>query len=1421
MKNENLKKLLALFLALVMCFSLLPVSAFAEGEGGDEDEAVLEQTEDESPAPEEEEEPPAPTEDVQEPEPVPVQEPDPAPEPEPEPVHEPEPEPEADDPIQQNHLLGAEGGTGDRATSGNCGENLTWELNNGTLTITGTGGTFTFYPTDRRRPPWYGFCGEIEAISIGSGVTDIGNYCFDDCSNLSSLSIGQPSSLTRIGKNAFSDCSKLTSALIPEGVTLIDKYAFQRSGLQSVTLPTTLVRIGEYAFGQSALQSVSIPEGVTSIGSYAFSNCTALQSVSIPSTLTLTGPEEDEEGQRCEYGEHYFAQCSNLEYVTIAPGLEEIGQRMFDACTALQSVTLPEGLKAIYIGAFGDCTSLKSVELPSSLQVVYKNAFQNTSLESVTFGGTRARWNKLLSDGRDEYAPGGIVPTGNVPLTSLTPTFMAFTVSYNAKGGSGAPAQQIKKRGVDLSLSGTKPVRQGYGFLGWAASADAAEAEYQPGQAYTAEADVTLYAVWRKICTVTYDANGGEGASEPQSVMEGVAFNLPNDEPALEGHVFLGWAVDKNALTAQYGPGDEFTTEADVTLYAVWQLKTYTVSYDASGGEGAPADQVKQHFQPLPLSEVVPTREGHAFLGWAAAPGAAEPEYQPGDEYETEADLQLYAVWLEGAETPADISLDHDYLLLIADREGAAVKILGLDTRLGNYVKWRTEMAEETAVGISLAMNGSTVTIRAISTDTGPATGTVWLVATIPGTGVKLRCRVDVVESEMALAAQLTGVRLVDTKATVELYQEDYTCVRILPELTQNNQTASAGQRSDGAVNAGFAIREASFVDTSDVAPGINDLFTLRVADDRTLEIIPTEVALGLGIAKSNTLKRSYKAAIAVTIYGASEPYVTAPLTLTVKKTVPKVTAKAVKLNSFLAADTQELQFTGGVPNSIAVTSPLGSLSDWLDVDTDGQTTLTYTGERSAKLSGKLKLTVKIPGWNVDIPVTVSVSAAPTKPKLTFKPSAVNLQPAGPSSVSTSAAITPAVFADCEITKVSVTESGRAADDALNVSISGQAITVSPTGAVTDGKAHTYKVTLGVHYNGETASTAVLTVKLAAAKPMTLTAKAAGTINTALPRSEAVITLTVKNADPRAVSIRSVAVWKQKAATKTTPEVKEDVTPSFEQRSDEDRLLVTLILTDSSMLEPGYTYTAELSLDDADHQPLSQTVTAKLTIKFSDPAKTKASVTLKAAGGIDVLRPGSTVTLTPTVKNCYTFVPNPEDLHIVKTYDGAEKQKRSDPTDDQFAVTVENGKYVVTGTSGLSHLDKYQVSMSFRYWDANGEEQICSSKAVALTVKMGAVKFSQSAKTVTLMKTDRFSSAPVTLTLSDAALAGINWQKTVDSFNASNTLYSLQYLGGNTVAICYRNNVITKAGTAKIALFLIGNKSAKANATASVGIKLV
>ena len=163
--------------------------------------------------------------------------------------------------------------------------------------------------------------------------------------------------------------------------------------------------------------------------------------------------------------------------------------------------------------------------------------------------------------------------------TESDPTYFsvvqqAYTVSYDANGGSGAPSAQTKTYDVALTLSTSKPTRTGYVFLGWATSATATSAQYQPGESYTANADVTLYAVWVKSYTVSYDANGGTGAPNSQTKVQGQTLTLSATRPTRPCHVFIGWATSATATTAQYQPGGSFTTNANTTLYAVWEEGT-------------------------------------------------------------------------------------------------------------------------------------------------------------------------------------------------------------------------------------------------------------------------------------------------------------------------------------------------------------------------------------------------------------------------------------------------------------------------------------------------------------------------------------------------------------------------------------------------------------------------------------------------------------------------------------------------------------------------------------------------------------------------------------------------------------------------------------------------------------------------------
>lgn len=102
----------------------------------------------------------------------------------------------------------------------------------------------------------------------------------------------------------------------------------------------------------------------------------------------------------------------------------------------------------------------------------------------------------------------------NACTKTFTVNSINYTISYNANGGSGAPANQTKTYGQTLTLSTTAPTRPCHTFLGWAASASATSASYQPGQSYTANANLTLYAVWAEGVSTEWSTTKPTGVDE-------------------------------------------------------------------------------------------------------------------------------------------------------------------------------------------------------------------------------------------------------------------------------------------------------------------------------------------------------------------------------------------------------------------------------------------------------------------------------------------------------------------------------------------------------------------------------------------------------------------------------------------------------------------------------------------------------------------------------------------------------------------------------------------------------------------------------------------------------------------------------------------------------------------------------------------
>lgn len=145
--------------------------------------------------------------------------------------------------------------------------------------------------------------------------------------------------------------------------------------------------------------------------------------------------------------------------------------------------------------------------------------------------------------------------------------------------------------------------------------------------------------------TVKYDANGGTGAPSNQTKKQGESLTISTAKPTKTGYTFTSWNTKKDGTGTKYDIGALYTVDAELTLYAQYKENTvtYTIKYDANGGENAPKEQTKTKGKELVLSTTVPTKEGYKFVNWNTKKDGTGTSYNAGAKYTTEASVTLYA----------------------------------------------------------------------------------------------------------------------------------------------------------------------------------------------------------------------------------------------------------------------------------------------------------------------------------------------------------------------------------------------------------------------------------------------------------------------------------------------------------------------------------------------------------------------------------------------------------------------------------------------------------------------------------------------------------------------------------------------------------------------------------------------------------
>lgn len=217
-----------------------------------------------------------------------------------------------------------------------------------------------------------------------------------------------------------------------------------------------------------------------------------------------------------------------------------------------------EAVKVKNAGSINTTSNSQSVSCGSATFTISKS----TSAKSISC------YAKITSN--SSYVSG----TKSSSSTNVSvPAKPSYKVAYNANGGSGAPGSQTKWYGTNLTLSSTKPTRTGYKFQGWGTSASDTTVDYAAGATYSANAAITLYAIWKaNTYTVSYNANGGSGAPGSQTKTYGVNLTLSSTKPTRTNYNFKGWGTSASSTSVAYAAGATYKGNASITLYAIWEL---------------------------------------------------------------------------------------------------------------------------------------------------------------------------------------------------------------------------------------------------------------------------------------------------------------------------------------------------------------------------------------------------------------------------------------------------------------------------------------------------------------------------------------------------------------------------------------------------------------------------------------------------------------------------------------------------------------------------------------------------------------------------------------------------------------------------------------------------------------------------------
>lgn len=429
---------------------------------------------------------------------------------------------------------------------------------------------------------------------------------------------------------------------------------------------TPVTTIGNAAFRDSSVTSVTIPASVTEIGANAFAGCTNLTSVNYEgdwSNLTIqSGNPAVEDAANEQLFNFAFTpdntavivnnyKCKGTAADVTIPScykgkpVTAINNAAFPN-SAVTSVTIPDSITSIPDAAFYNCGNLETIHIPVSVTFIGSYAFDDCpNLMTVTYPGSKKQWDAITKGSSND------VLENNLICAKLEATFTADGTTF-------APPQTID-RGKKFTEPAA-PSKENHTFAGW----------YNGDEKFDFNADTTsapnvlnLVAKW-DINQYTVQFVSDYGSFADQTIEHGKPIGTAKPTiPPVEGFTFDGWYAD-DAYKTEFDFSTPITS--NTTVYAKWTAKDYEVSFITEHGKTPTSQNVKYNGtanDPGKLSE-----DGYTFIGWYTD-----------DTYDTEfdftqpitGDTKVYAKWEKNAPVLPDT-----YALNVS---GAFVYVDGVD----------------------------------------------------------------------------------------------------------------------------------------------------------------------------------------------------------------------------------------------------------------------------------------------------------------------------------------------------------------------------------------------------------------------------------------------------------------------------------------------------------------------------------------------------------------------------------------------------------------------------------------------------------------------------------------------------------------------------------------------------------------------